>query len=121
VTFAGVWIAPADDLEDAIILRFADLSESTSREGRVRQYAGGRRRLVSTPQRNRRLKVATPPMPRVVVAELEDRTGTLQLLRDSKGRVVLGTWWDLEVSEVIGTNRVELSLMFEATTDTVAV
>jgi len=98
-------IAPLSDLSGVLILQPATESETESSGVSVRQYAGGRRRVISTPATSRMVNVAWTYMTRANYAELETLVGVPILFRDSRSRRVFGVFWSIASDELRGENR----------------
>jgi len=125
VTFEQGWFQLADDLTAAIQVDLSELSEEAGRSPEVRTYSGGRRRTVSRPDDRRALQLSATVVEREGVDQLRAwaSAATLLLFREPRGRVVIGVLQNFEVVEYAGANEgfASISLMFETTTDTVAV
>ena len=121
VQLAEVWLHNADDLSDAVRLRTARLSQTTSVGGQVRQYAGGVRRIVTTKARTRPITVTCEVIARDVFDRVIGWQGRELLLRDPFGRVEFGTLFDATVDEESGLDLVNVTFEFWTTTRTVEV
>ncbi len=99
LTIAGTWITDPTTGASMVGLK-ANRTETDKRNIQVRSYAGGRRRIISTPQRVR----STPMTLRLVSdADLEvlrGWVGRLLLLRDGQGWRRWGTFDGIQVSTV---------------------
>jgi hypothetical protein len=98
-------IAPLSDLSGVLILPPATESETESSGVSVRQYAGGRRRVISTPATSRMVNVAWTYMTRANFAALEALVGVPILFRDSRSRRVFGVFRSIASDELRGENR----------------
>ena len=91
-------IAPVADLTDTLIIGQYAETETTTDPVAVRWYAGGVRRVVSSPGRQTSLQVAYRYLSRSDYADLLALVGVTVLYRDQRTRAVYGV-----IAAVTGT------------------
>lgn len=91
VTLTELWLHTASDLSDSMTLGQQTWVEAFGLPVQVREYAAGRRRLVSRPGVERSLSVTVPYLARGSWLALLARVGSVQMMRDQRGR----KWWGL--------------------------
>lgn len=111
----GLWIAPASDLSDTLVLRARELSEVSQVHADARQYASGRVRLITRPGRSTTIPVVATFVERDDFLELKERQGTVQLFRDSRGRRVWGVISNVTGVEMRGRPDRLISVTFAVT------
>lgn len=116
-----VWLHNADQLDDFVTVRAAEVADVRSRDGQVRTYLTGRRRIVTTPRRGFTVNVTCLAVPRTTADELEARSGSRSLYRDPWGRVAYGTLFTVDVEDIPGVDRVNVTFTFVATTTDMSV
>ena len=125
VTFDEAWLHDAGDLDQAVQVVVTGMTERAGRSPDIRNYAGGRRRVVSRPDARHALQVAASDVDRPTIAQLQAwaDAGTVLLFRGSRGRVLYGVLQDFRVVEYPGdaADFAALSWTFDTTTDTAAV
>jgi hypothetical protein len=91
VAFVGTWIT---DVATSTSVKFlkTDRTETDQRDVQVRSYAGGRRRIISTPRRERTTPLTLRSVSEADLEILRDWTGRLLLLRDGQGWRRWGTY-----------------------------
>ena len=92
-------IAPLSDLSDVLLLQPSDIGEDESTITQVRRYAGGSRRVVSTPGVTRTLSLAWRHVDRADYEKLKALTGVPVLFRDTRSRAVFGVFASVKGSE----------------------
>ena len=83
-------IAPVSDLTDTLLIDQSSEVEDWIAPNEVRRYAGGRRRIVSKPGRDRRVQFSYPALSRANYDSLLDLVGATVLLRDQRSRRIYG-------------------------------
>jgi hypothetical protein len=83
-------MAPVSDLSDIIELDISSESDAVESPARVRRYAGGRDRVISTPGETRTISITARNVDRDTYLDLLDRVGVLQLFREPRGRRTYG-------------------------------
>jgi len=94
ITFAATWITDLATSTSVQVYK-TERTEQDSLDVQVRNYAGGRRRIISTPAR---VRLSALTFRRVSVADVETlRTwrGRILLLRDAQGWRRWGTYADI--------------------------
>lgn len=89
VTLTALWLHDATDLSSTITIAQGTASETYAPSVARRGYAGGRTKIVTTPIVLQDLAVTSPQCTRTEWEALQDRAGTLQLMRNPHGR----SWW----------------------------
>ena len=113
VTLNELWIHDADDLSDYVRVRVSELSAPQEQAGEVREYAGGRRRIIRRKTRRREVSVELSNVDREVLPRLDDWAGRLLMLRDPRGRVMWGSFFSFSVEETRGLrDRVTVGFTF---------
>jgi hypothetical protein len=99
VAFVGTWIT---DVATGTSVKFlkTDRTETDQRDVQVRSYAGGRRRIISTPRRERTTPLTLRSVSDTDLEILRDWTGRLLLLRDGQGWRRWGTFAGIQPSTV---------------------
>lgn len=122
VTLDDLYLHDADDLATFIVVELASLSESASRDGQVRQYAGGRLRTVTGPGRPAQYSASFGAVDRSAADQLRTWLGSRLLLRDPVGRVEFVTLFNVAVEEIAGTDGLtNLTATFQRVSGTVEV
>ena len=122
VTLDSIWMHDADDYSDFVQARAGSINVVSGSDGEVRTYAGGRQRLIRGPAQPRTLTVTLPNIERDVLDDVESRRGTVQMIRDGRGRVVFGTFFDLQLDETPGLRgRASASFTFREVTRSIEV
>jgi hypothetical protein len=119
VDLMGVYIAPADDLEDILILNASvKLSDRPAVQGEHREYAGGRWRTIRRPGTTNTVSVSITRASRDQREALAELAGQTLLLRDGRGRFVFGDFLDLPAEESPGLPFSKVSFtLFQTTHD----
>jgi len=78
------------------------LAVATSQSGEVRQYAGGRTRLVLKAGTPRNISLDLPELDRTQVTWLESHVGQIVLVRDDRGRKIWAAYITAGVDETQG-------------------
>jgi hypothetical protein len=99
VTLTGVWIHDVLSPTNYIRLNHIEAAEDFDVPGEVREYAGGVRRAVRRPGNDVSVTYTVPLISPDDFENLRQRIGTVQLVRDSRGRC---GWWRL--SALSGTD-----------------
>ena len=122
VTLDSIWMHDADDHTDFVRARAGSINVVSGADGQVRTYAGGRQRLIRGPAQPRTMSVTMSNIERDAVNDIEQRRGTVQMLRDGRGRVVFGAFFDLQVDETPGLRgRASASFTFQEVTASIEV
>ena len=117
-----LWLHDADNHADFVRSRSTTMDVSEARVGEVRTYAGGRRRLITEPSTSRTATVTAANIDRTVADQIVDRRGTVQLVRDGRGRVLFGSFLEVSLEETPGRkDLVSVSLTIHEVTDTIEV
>lgn len=121
VALTELWVHDSDNLAD-YVTSDGFLSESYRRtaRGEVRVYAGGRERLTTRAGAPQALNVSLPAVDRTTIAWLEDHKGALVMVRDPRGRLVWGAYFDLDVDEKPGGVLPDVSFSLRSVTHSVA-
>ena len=90
LTLTKLHIASVADLSDQVIIQAQGFSTQVTDSTTIRRYSQGRDRAISTPGRTLAFPVTCVHVSRADYLELEERSGTAQLLRDTRGRRVFG-------------------------------
>lgn len=99
VDLKKVYIHDSADNDDFLALYWVDENEAHQSATEVRRYSGGRLRAVTKPGTQ---QILTFTFPYVTATELEDlrsRCGTLQMVRDTRGRKLWAVFYDVQASE----------------------
>jgi hypothetical protein len=103
VVLNTVWLNDALNPSDyASFPLMAALNVTTSQSGEVRQYAGGRTRLVLKAGTPRNISLDLPELDRAQVAWLESHVGKLVLVRDDRGRKIWAAYITAGIDEAQG-------------------
>lgn len=98
-----VWLNAASDPSDyASFPLMSALAVATSQSGEVRQYAGGRTRLVLKAGTPRNISLDLPELDRTQVTWLESHVGQIVLVRDDRGRKIWAAYITAGVDETQG-------------------
>jgi hypothetical protein len=117
VTLTELWLHTAADLSDSITLGQQTWVEQFGVPVQVREYAAGRKRVVSRPGSARSLSVTVPYLSRVTWLALLGRVGPVQMMRDQRGRKWWGVIDGLNGDEFYGQDLVRsVSFTFQAVT-----
>jgi hypothetical protein len=100
VVFKDAWLTDMTDTSVSIHASFPDRSKTASTGGAVREYAGGRRRIISNAR-----KAATFPLVLQLLddADLEQLIAWqdhVVLLRDPVGRRIFGAYSSVDVDDI---------------------
>lgn len=99
VTFDNIWITDVVSLV-SVVAASPGRDVSAALTGSVRLYAGGRRRIVSTPADEVTYPLTLRWVSDTDTAQLVAWRGRLLLLRDTLGRRVFGTYFQVDQSDV---------------------
>lgn len=100
ISLDHVWInLSADPSVYQEFPNMAELSVTSSTAGEVRQYAGGRRRIVRRAGRARSVSLTIPYCDRARIEWLEENAGELVCVRDDRGRKIWGVFFEVAVQE----------------------
>lgn len=119
VTLDRLWLHKADDLDT--YLRFftgPGRDDTRGTAGEVRVYAQGRRRIIT---RTGSAQALTATLRQVTSAELttlEGWRGDLLMLRDHRGRLLFGTFFDMAVTDYADRSGFDVALTFQQATTT---
>lgn len=106
VTLTYPLLAPVDDYTQQISLDRAGVVEQTrALRGELRTYAGGRMRLITRPGPSVVVNVSMSMVTRETRELLESWVGELLLYRDDRGRVVFGSFLEVQAQEQLGAQR----------------
>ena len=95
-----VWLNDAANLDDKISLpSMSSLEVATAYDGEVRQYASGRRRVVTRGVPAKAASLSVVGADRTTVAWLENHVGRILLFRDDRGRKFYGVFFEVGVAE----------------------
>ena len=100
VTLATVWInlaANASNYQTFPLMSLLDVE--TVQPGSVRDYAGGRFRLVTIAGVARKATITLPECPRDQINWLQSNVGNVVLVRDDRGRKIWGAYLNPKVNE----------------------
>lgn len=121
VELYDLFIHNAADLTDFITIDvFGGFSAPEQTRGEVRTYSAGRRRVVRRPGRSKTI-TATFPTTRERIAQFEEWVGETVMLRDPVGRLIFGVYFEVGQDETDGGEWVDVSLVIEEITYSVAV
>jgi hypothetical protein len=111
------FIAPIADTSNTLIINQSAQSENLSDSTRVRTYAGGVQRVVSTLGRSKRYPIRYRRMSRANYDALTDLISVPILFRDQRGRAIRGVIASMNAIEDPQTDQVEsVSFTVEAIT-----
>lgn len=116
VALRDLWLHNANDLSDSITLWLADESALVYVLGEVRRYANGRRRTVTRVGQSESVRVTVHISDRTQYDQLKDWCGSLLMLRDKRGRKLWGSYFDLDVTELVPSTFLAVAFTFEAAT-----
>lgn len=118
VTLDRLWLHQADDLDTYLRFFTSDRGDERAVPGEVRVYAQGRRRIIT---RTGSAQTLTATLRQVTSAELdtlEDWRGDLLMLRDHRGRLVFGTFFDMAVTDYTDRSGYDVAITFQQVTTT---
>ena len=121
VALTDLWLHDASDLSDSVTLWLADEKASVSQAGAVRRYANGRLRAVTRVGQRESVQVTVHLSDRTQLDQLRDWCGSLLMLRDKRGRKLWGSYFDLDVTELVPSTFVSVAFTFHQTTYSEAV
>ena len=121
VDLGHVYLHDASDLETFLRFQTTDRTDARTRGGEVRTYAGGRRRIVTTPRRTQSIGVTLRMVTDDDLDQLEEWAGRLLMYRDHKGRLVFGTFLTFDVADYKGGAEHDVTLSFETATHSIEV
>jgi hypothetical protein len=99
-TLKTVWINLASDTTQfQSFSLMSSLQVTTEQPGEVRQYAGGRLRIVRKAGLRRAISCSLPECSRDQIAFLEANVGQVMCFRDDRGRKIWATYLVAPVSE----------------------
>ena len=113
-----VFIAPASDLTNPLIVAQSAESVDEATPAMVRRYAGGRDRMMRTPGRTSSVSVSFPFMDRTTYLSLLDLAGQVVLFRDQRQRRIWGVLANVTATEFNARDLLE-SVSFTLTSVTV--
>ncbi len=100
INLRTVWLNDASNLDDKISLpSMSALEVATTAEGSVRQYASGRRRVITRGQAGKTASLSVVGADRATVTWLENHVGELLCVRDDRGRKFYGVYFAVGVAE----------------------
>ncbi len=103
VVLDTVWLnAAANPSDYASFPLMAALTVTTAKAGEVRQYAGGRTRLVVKAGTPRTIALDLPELDRTQVTWLEGHVGQVVCVRDDRGRKIWAAYLTAGVDETQG-------------------
>lgn len=100
VAFVGTWLTDPSDPSVSLQVFKTVRTEQDTLDVNVRVYAGGRRRIITTPADVRSTPLTLQRVAAADVENLRDWRGRLLLLRDFQGWRRFGTYADIAVSSV---------------------
>lgn len=110
VNLETLWVTDLVNPAESYPLPLSGLNWKTVKEGEVRTYGGGRRRLVTRKTKYRAADVNLSFCDRSTVRLLEEWTGRLLLWRDPMGRKFFGVYMEPSVDEIDGADGASVSL-----------
>lgn len=119
VTLNQIWLHDASNPADFLRFYTIDRSDKRDRSGSVRVYAGGRRRVVTTPARAQNIGVTLRMVTTAEVDQLEEWAGTVLMYRDHIGRLAFGTFFELDVDDY--KDRLHHDVTFDFVTSTFSI
>ncbi len=103
VSLVTVWLnAAANPSDYASFPLMAALNVTTSQSGEIRQYAGGRTRLVVKAGTPRTIALDLPELDRTQVTWLEGHVGQVVCVRDDRGRKIWAAYLTVPMDETQG-------------------
>jgi len=99
VVFDDAWITPVDDPSVSVHATYPERGRNTARAGEIRQYAGGRTKVITTAARTATFALTLQLLTDADVDLLESWQGRLLLLRDGSGRREVGTILACDVTD----------------------
>lgn len=102
VDLGAVWLNKASDLTDSQSFdNVTGLQAMKANDGNVRALANGRLRMVTTTTMQRQYSLTLELASRTQIDWLESHVGVLLCARDDRGRKVYGTYFEVNVDEMI--------------------
>jgi hypothetical protein len=118
----GVWLALLSDLDTQLHFTKVDLEPQGAVPGRYPTYAGGVVRLITRPGKRRSVPVTLRQVSREDRETLEVWQGQIMLYRDSRGRILYGSFLNLGGPDKRGSEGLaDLSFTFTAITHSIEV
>lgn len=121
VTLDRLYVHLASNHDDYIRIWLESEKERTSKDGEVREYAGGRMRSVVRVGRRQTLAVTHEQMARADVDKLRGYLGKLLLVREPRGRKLWAVFHDIDIDEIAPVDLVNVTLTFHEVTHDEAV
>lgn len=121
VDLVHCWLHDATDLSSFVRLRARNVQTTKARQVERRRYAGGRIRSIIGPSRPITASFDAIQVPRADIDMLEGWLGETLLYRDPRGLVTFGFVADIDIGELIYTERANFQVTFQGITGTVAV
>jgi len=102
VAFQDAWLT---DVATSVSVTgsFPERQSTDALDGGVRVYAGGRRRSITTPSRTRTYPVVLQWLDDTDAAQVAAWAGRVLLLRDTGGRRVFGTFFQVDFTDTYQT------------------
>lgn len=121
VTLTKLYVHDYADVTDYDSFAYAGFSESTRKVGRVRRLAGGRLVLRTEPGTEGRHRIDFTNLTGDEVELLRARIGTHVVVRDMRGRLIYGTYFDVDVDDRPENDYRNAQIMVETVTGTAEV
>lgn len=99
VDLTGLWLHDANDPSVYVQARLHGFDEDDATDAEVREYAGGRERIIAGEAETQSYSVTLNFLPRTDLEQLRAWKGQELMLRDSAGRLTYGTFTALKVGE----------------------
>lgn len=110
VTLTQLWVHEATDLSDYLALYWSEGGEDYQGNATREMYAAGRLRMETTDGAAQDLAFTLPWVTATELQSLRDRTDRVQMIRDSRGRLIWGFWNRVPVSERRNDTHVSVQL-----------
>ena len=99
LTFTEAWLTDVANPTVSVHASFPDRASTDALDGAVRFYAGGRRRVITTPRETHTFPLTLQLVTDADVALLTSWRGRVLLLRDGAGRRVFVTFLSLALED----------------------
>lgn len=121
VTLNQVWLHDAVDPENYLRFYTIDRADDRERGGAIRSYAGGRRRIITTPNRQQAIPATFRAVTSTQLDQLDDWAGELLMYRDHMGRLEFGTYFKLAIADYKDRSGYDVTITFETITYSIEV